>query len=156
MDVGALAKDVVAFLAPFLPYLVKGAKLAGQEAAKKLGEQFSEESVAAAKSLWERLRPKAEARPAAQEAVEEVAAAPQDADAQAALRLQVRQILSEDEALTAEVARVMASAVIQRVLAQRRAIIKDVEQRAKGGPTEQEVKGEGKGTRIKGVRQIRE
>lgn len=103
MDVSTLARDVVAFLAPFLPYLVKGVKLAGQEAAKKLGERVSEESLAGAKSLWEKLRPKVEAKPAAQEAAQEVADNPDDADAQAALRLQLRKILSADEGLAVEV-----------------------------------------------------
>jgi hypothetical protein len=34
-----LPAQLVQFLAPFLPYLLKGLKLAGQEAAKKLGEK---------------------------------------------------------------------------------------------------------------------
>jgi hypothetical protein len=34
-----LPAQLVQFLAPFLPYLVKGLKLAGQEAARKLGEK---------------------------------------------------------------------------------------------------------------------
>lgn len=104
MDLSTLAKDVVTFLAPFLPYLVKGAKLAGQEAAKKLGERVSEESVAGAKSLWEKLRPKVEAKPAAKEAAQEVANDPDNADAQAALRLQLRKILAEDKSLAVDIA----------------------------------------------------
>jgi hypothetical protein len=156
MDVSVLAKDVVAFLAPFLPYLVKGVKLAGQEAAKKLGERFGEESVAQAKSLWERLRPKVEAKPTAQEAVQEVAAHPEDEDARAALRLQLKKVLEADEELAAEIARMMDNEVVQRVLAERGASIQGVEQRATGGPTKQEVEARDKGTSIQGVRQIRE
>jgi hypothetical protein len=51
-----------------LPYLLKGVKLAGQEATKKLGEKASEQGFEQAKALWEKLRPKVEARPAALEA----------------------------------------------------------------------------------------
>jgi len=34
-----LPAQLVQILAPYLPYLVEGIKLAGQEAAKKLGEK---------------------------------------------------------------------------------------------------------------------
>jgi hypothetical protein len=34
-----LPAQLVQLLAPYLPYLLKGLKLAGQEAAKKLGEK---------------------------------------------------------------------------------------------------------------------
>jgi hypothetical protein len=43
-----------------------------------------------------------QAKPAAQEAAQEVARNPQDTDAQAALRLQLKKILTEDQALARE------------------------------------------------------
>ncbi len=43
--------QLVQLLAPFLPYLVKGIELAGQEAARKLGEKASEQSFDPAKAL---------------------------------------------------------------------------------------------------------
>ncbi len=117
MDVQTLAKKAAAFLAPFLPYLV----MAGGEAAKEAGKKFGEAAWEQAKALWGKLRPKVEAKPAAQEAVQDIAAAPDDPDAQAALRLQLKKLLAEDETLAAEVARlvqegsqVMASTVIQQ------------------------------------------
>jgi hypothetical protein len=110
MDLTTLAKDVAVFLTPFLPYLLKAGKEAGKEAAKKIGEQFSEDTWERAKALWGKLRPPVEAKPAAQEAVKDAAVAPQDEDAQAALRLQLRKILAEDEALAAEVARLWEEA----------------------------------------------
>jgi hypothetical protein len=117
MDVQTLAKEVVAFLAPFLPYLVK----AGGEAAKEAGKKFGEAAWEQAKALWDKLRPKVEAKPAAHDAVQDAAAAPDDPDAQAALRLQLKKLLTEDETLTTELARlvqegsqVMASTVIQQ------------------------------------------
>ncbi len=98
MDVSVLAKDVAAFLTPFLPYLLK----AGEKAAEKAGEKMGAGAWERARTLWGTLRPKVEARPAAQEAVQDVAQSPADPDAQAALRLQLKKILAEDPTLAAE------------------------------------------------------
>lgn len=101
MDVTVLVKDVIPFLAPFLPYLLKAGEKAAEEAGKNLGEAAWER----AKALWGRLRPKVEAKPAALEAAQDVASQPDDEDAQTALRLQLKKLLAEDQALAAQVAR---------------------------------------------------
>jgi hypothetical protein len=95
-------------LAPYLPYLLKGVKLAGQEAAKALGEKAGEQGFEQAKALWEKLRPKVEARPAALEAAQDAAAHPDDEDALAALRLQLKKLLAEDQALAQELPRLLS------------------------------------------------
>jgi hypothetical protein len=105
-----LPAQLVQFLAPFLPYLVKGVKLAGQEAAKALGKKVGEQSLDQAKALWEKLRPKVEARPPALEAVQDAAEHPDDEDALAALRLQLKKLLAEDEPLAQELARLLQQA----------------------------------------------
>lgn len=74
------------------------------------GKKMREEAVGILKQLWSRLRPKVEARPAAAEAVQDAARAPEDADAQAALRLQLRKILEADSSLAAEVAKLLEAA----------------------------------------------
>jgi len=102
-----LSSQLVQLLAPFLPYLLKGVKLAGQEAAKELGEQASEQAFEQAQALWDRLCPKMEARPAALEAAQDAAAHPDDEDALAALRLQLKKLLAEDQALAQELARLL-------------------------------------------------
>jgi hypothetical protein len=102
-----LPAQLVQFLAPYLPYLVKGLKLAGQEAARKLGEKAGEQGFEQAKALWDKLRPKIEARPAALEAAQDAAAHPDDEDALAALRLQLKKLLAEDPALAQELARLL-------------------------------------------------
>jgi hypothetical protein len=102
-----LPAQLVQLLAPFLPYLLKGAKLAGQEAAKKLGEKAGEQGFEQAKTLWEKLRHKVEARPAALEAVQDAADHPNDEDALAALRLQLKKLLAEDDSLAQELARLL-------------------------------------------------
>ena len=113
MDIQTLAQQAVAFLAPFLPYLLK----AGEKAAKEAGKEFGADAWERARTLWGRLRPKIEAKPAAQEAAGDVAANPQDADAQAALRLQLKKMLTEDETLARQVQRVLKNKAVQQVIA---------------------------------------
>jgi hypothetical protein len=62
MDVTTLAKDLAVFLSPFLPFLLKAGEKAGEEAGKKLGGDAWDRT----KGLWAKLRPKVEAKPAAQ------------------------------------------------------------------------------------------
>jgi len=106
MDIATLAKDVTLFLTPFLPYLLKAGEKAAEEAGKELGGDAWER----AKGLWSRLRPQIEAKPTAQEAVTDAAAAPHDEDAQAALRLQLKKLFTENEELAREIERQWAAA----------------------------------------------
>ena len=107
MDYPQLSTQLVQLLAPYLPYLVKGVKLAGQEAAKKLGEKTGEQGFEQAKALWDKLRPKVEARSAALEAAQDAADHPDDEDALAALRLQLKKLLAGDDSLAQELARLL-------------------------------------------------
>jgi len=104
MDTTQLAQAITTFLAPFLPYLVKGGIEAGKSAAQKLGEKFSEDTWEKAKTLWGKLRPKIEAEPAAKDAVQKVITKPGDKRAKAALELQIEDILEEDSGLAYQVA----------------------------------------------------
>jgi hypothetical protein len=145
-----LPAQLVQFLAPFLPYLVKGLKLAGQEAAKKLGEKASEQAFDQAKALWDKLRRKKNVEQVAQT----VAALPDNQALREALREEIARALAEDPALQEEVRRLMQSEVVQRVLAEGGSQIRDVVQEAKGGPTTQEVQARQSST-VENVRQIR-
>ena len=107
MDCPQLSTQLVQLLAPYLPYLLKGLKLAGQEAAKALGEKAGEQGFEQAKALWDKLRSKMEAGPAALEAAQDAAAHPDDEDSLAALRLQLKKLLAEDPALAQELARLL-------------------------------------------------
>ena len=102
IDVIVLTK----FISPFLPYLLKLGDKAAEETAKKLGADTWEK----AKAIWVKLHPKVEAKPSAQEAVEDVAQAPEDEDALAALRLQLKKLLKEDPTLESEVTQLLAEA----------------------------------------------
>ena len=83
MDIQTLSQQLTAFLAPFLPYLLKMGEQAAEEAGAKLGAEAWE----GAKAPWGKVQPKVEAKPAAQEVAQEVAAHPAKEDAQEALRL---------------------------------------------------------------------
>jgi hypothetical protein len=106
MDIKILADALTTTLAPALPYLVSG----GTELVKKAGETLKEEGLELAKKLWARLRPKVEEKPAAIEAAQDVAKAPEDSDAQGALRLQLRKLLEEDASLASELAKLLDAA----------------------------------------------
>jgi plasmid maintenance system antidote protein VapI len=102
MDVTGLA----AFLAPFLPSLVKGAERLATDVADRLGEA----GFGVAKRMWELLRPRVEQDPRAEATVEEVAEDPDDPVLQAMLAKRLEQLLAEDAALAADVGRLFDEA----------------------------------------------
>jgi hypothetical protein len=106
LDVVQLAKDLTPFLTPLLPYLLK----AGEAAAEKAGEKLLDAASDKAKALAVRLWPALAAQPAVLAAAQEVAAAPADEDAQAALRLQLKKLFLEDQALAQSAAQWWAEA----------------------------------------------
>jgi len=101
MDIGALASSLTAALVPLLPYLLK----AGEKAAEETGKAVAGQSLEWAKSIWTKLGPKVEAKEAALEAAHDVADAPEDEEAQIALRRQLKKLLTEDQSLAEEVSR---------------------------------------------------
>jgi hypothetical protein len=92
MDPASIATAVVAFLAP---YLAEG----GKAVAKKIGEAL----VAA-------LERRFKGKPAAEEAMNDMKATPQDPDVQAALRHQLKKALAADPEFLAELARLLGEA----------------------------------------------
>jgi len=106
MDPKELADALTIMLAPALPFLVTG----GQEVVREAGKKLGEEGLELAKKLWGKLRPKVEASPRAQGAAEVVAEAPDEEDARAGLRLQLRKILEADPALASELAALLDAA----------------------------------------------
>ncbi len=102
MDANLVATTVTA-LAPVLPYLL----MAGEKAAEEAAKDMSKGAYDFAKAIWTRLWPKVHAKEAAREAAEEVAKNPDDEDARAALRLQLKKLLAEDRGLADEIARLL-------------------------------------------------
>lgn len=105
LDIAALASTLTGLLVPALPYLVKFGEQAGTEASKKIGVDAWEQ----AKTLWDKLRPHFEKKPAAQEAANDVADDPVSEDAQAALRQQLKKLLTEDSDFALELAKALAA-----------------------------------------------
>ena len=99
-DFTAINTTIVQFLSPFLPYLLKGGREAAKEAAKKVGEMFSEDAWEKAKLLWSKLRDNKKIKEAAKVASN----LPDDEDAHAALRLQLKLLLQNDDNLRRELA----------------------------------------------------
>lgn len=103
MDISALASSVTTALVPLLPYLLK----AGEKAAEETGKAVAGQSWEWAKSLWTKLKPGVEAKPAALEAAQDAAQSPEDEELQTVLRVQLRKLLTEDQSLAEEVSRVL-------------------------------------------------
>ena len=106
MDITLLAGSLTTALVPLLPYLLK----AGEKAAEETGKVVADQSLELGKSLWSKLRPKVEAKPAALEAAQDAAVAPDDEDARATLRQQFKKLLAEDPSLAEEVQRSLEAA----------------------------------------------
>jgi hypothetical protein len=106
MDISHLAQSVTTYLVPLLPYLLK----AGEKAAEESGKRLAGEAWDGAKALWNKLWPKVEAKPAALEAAEDSAQAPEDTDLQAVLRVQLGKLLKEDPSLAEEIESLLVQA----------------------------------------------
>lgn len=109
MDVGGLTGLVAACL----PFLVEAGRRFGEDAAAELGDNGWD----IAKRIWQKLRPRVEERPAAKEAVDDVAAAPDDPRAVAALELQLEKVVAGDAALAAELEALLEEARASGVVA---------------------------------------
>jgi hypothetical protein len=100
---------LVAFLSPFLPFLLKLGGKAAEKATETAAGKFGEASWTKAQAVWEKLGPKVEAKEAAKEAAVDVANAPEDEDFQVALKVQLKKLLAEDEVLVKAIAQIFAA-----------------------------------------------
>lgn len=89
----SLAATVVSLLVSFLTK-------AGEAASQKAGED-----------IYRRLRARFQQRPAAQEALVELERQPNDADVQAAVRLQLRKLLEEDQGFATELYQLVQTSI---------------------------------------------
>jgi hypothetical protein len=87
----ALATAAASFLSP---YLVK----AGEKTAERIGEQLPE----VAGKMWKAITGKFKGHPAAEEAVQDLVAQPEDEDNLAAFRKELRKALGDDPTFAAE------------------------------------------------------
>jgi hypothetical protein len=99
MDPITLATTVVAFLSP---YLVKAGEKAAEEVGKKLPDL--------AGKMWNAITARFKGKPAAEEAVQDFAAKPEDQLNQSAFANQLRKILEAQPAFTGELVRLIDGA----------------------------------------------
>ncbi len=104
MDIGTLAQDLTAFLAPFLPYLVEAGKKVGSRASEEIGKRFGEAAWQKAQALWDALRGK----PNVEQVARTAAALPDNQALREALREEIERALAEDQALATTVMRLWA------------------------------------------------
>jgi hypothetical protein len=100
---------LVAFLSPFLPFLLKLGEKAAEKATETAAGKFGEASWTKAQAVWEKLSPKVEAKESAKEAAVEFANAPEDEDLRVVLKVQLKKLLAEDEALVKAIAQILAA-----------------------------------------------
>ncbi len=98
---------LTAFISPFLPFLIKLGGKAAEKATESVAGKFGEASWAKAQAVWEKLSPKIEAKESAKEAAIDFANAPDDEDLQVALRVQLKKLLAQDEALANAIAQIL-------------------------------------------------
>jgi hypothetical protein len=92
MDPVIIATSVVTWLVPYLAQ-------AGESVTKKIGERF-----------YAAIKARVEDKPSAKEAINDLEKAPTDEDAQAAMRVQLKKLLTEDSAFAAEVEKLLQAA----------------------------------------------
>jgi len=99
MDIALLT----AFLAPFLPALMK----LGEKASEKVAEKFGEDAWNKAKALWSKLQPEVEAKSDVKIAAEQVAAKPDSQSRQAVLQEELETLLNENSDLARAIAQLL-------------------------------------------------
>ena len=119
---------LVNFLAPFLPHLLNLGKTATQKATESAAGKFGEAAWTQAQTLWSKLWPQLKTKPAAQEAVTDLAQDPGDRDLQTVLQVQLKKLFAQDHALAAEIAQIMAAnppspAIVQTVTGDQNQVI---------------------------------
>lgn len=106
MDIGALTQMVITYILPALPFLT----VLGTKAAEKAAEEIGADAWETAQGVWKKLSPSVEEKPAAAEAARDAANNADDEDAVAALRHQLKKILTEKPELADELSALLADA----------------------------------------------
>jgi hypothetical protein len=99
---------LTAFLSPFLPTLLRLGGKAVDKATESAAGKFGEAAFAKAQAIWGKLSPQVEAKEAAKEAAIDVANSPDDEDSLAALRVQLKKLLEQDQELMKAIAQILA------------------------------------------------
>jgi hypothetical protein len=93
IDIPVLAQTLGPYLAPYLPYLLKGVKKAGEVAAA-MGKMVVEADWAKAVRIWEKLRPQVEKQPEIKDRMEEASKKPDDPRVEVILTWELEKVLA--------------------------------------------------------------
>jgi hypothetical protein len=104
MDIGILTQTLITYLLPALPFLTS----LGTKAAEKAAEEIGADVWETAQGVWEKISPSIDEKPAAAEAVNDAVNNADDEDAVAALRHQLKKILTENQGLAGELSSLLA------------------------------------------------
>jgi hypothetical protein len=115
MDITALVNSVAPYVIMAAPYLKQLGSAGSEEATKEISKQAAKKlgdgSWGLAKSIWQRFRgAKTETHTAINSALSDVADDPNDPDAHAALRVQLKKALKEDSVLVEAIAQLLREA----------------------------------------------
>lgn len=116
--------DVVAVGALLVPYLSRSAERVATQASDAIGDA----AWGFARRIWSKLGDRLAERPAAKEAIDDVAAAPDDKGARSALERQLSKVLGADPELAAEIEAVLKEATaagVVEVQGDRNVVLKD-------------------------------
>ena len=120
MDLPLLVDALGILLTPAIPHLAKAGGEAAKEAAKEAGKKLGTDGWAKIQEIWTKIRPRVEAKEAAREAVEDLAAAPEDSTRIDVFKWQLEKILARDATLVRELVPLVEAAqkqVVQRATA---------------------------------------
>ncbi|MGI0484341.1 hypothetical protein ACN4EK_02825 [Pantanalinema rosaneae CENA516] len=99
MDVALLT----AFLAPFLPFLMK----LGSKASEKVAEKFGEDAWNKAKAVWSKLHPEIETKEDLKMAAEQVATKPDSKARKAVFQEELETLLKDNSDLATAIAQIL-------------------------------------------------
>jgi hypothetical protein len=118
MDTVTLVQQVTPWLVAAAPYLRQLGELAGKAAMKEVSREAATKIGGlwdGAKGIWSMLqRSESEVAPDVVKAVQDVARLPDDPDTHAALRLQLRKLLSSDTKLKDEIIKIISEAQLKQ------------------------------------------
>ena len=103
VDLNVLVPGLTSFLAPLMPYLAT----AGQKVAEGVGTATWEK----AQEIWGKLHPKVTAKPAAQEAAQDLATQPNNEAFKTVFSVQLEKLLRDDATLANELQALLSKAL---------------------------------------------
>jgi hypothetical protein len=154
MDYVQIASATVAWISPFLPYLLNAVKASGKKFADILAEKGGDVAWGTAQTIWEKVTKGAEKNPELKGASMMVAAKPTHQTYQAIFIDTLAQQLKSDPSMAKDLMELLGGKeAVQKVLADNNSVVERAKQEMKGSG-KQIIKASKRST-IKGVTQVK-